>query len=172
MSLIAYQITGVAIVCTSVCLGADQRKHQSSPPLALLRWIHRWPVDSPYKGPVARKMFPFDEVIVDNMCVCEHTPLFGLSWTLREPMRTWVIQGYPINLMKWSYCRYVSSRAGWWSCKSHWSNSAYTSLTKWGQKQMSMNAQTIFFNWTLLKYNTHFTQICSHGQRIRRYWFR
>ena len=28
--------------------------------------IHRWPVISPHKGPVARKMFPFDDVIMFN----------------------------------------------------------------------------------------------------------
>ena len=27
-------------------------------------WIHRWPVKSPHKGPVTRKMFPFDDVIM------------------------------------------------------------------------------------------------------------
>ena len=53
------QITGVLIVCSSVCSGADQRKHQSSASLALVRGIHRRPVDSPHKWPVTRKMFPF-----------------------------------------------------------------------------------------------------------------
>ena len=33
------------------------QKHQSSAPLAFVRGIHRWPVDSPYKGPVTRKSF-------------------------------------------------------------------------------------------------------------------
>ena len=42
--------------------GADQRKHQSSASLVFVRWIHRWPVNSPHKGPVTRKMFPFDDV--------------------------------------------------------------------------------------------------------------
>ena len=28
--------------------------------------IHRWPVNSPHKGPVARKMFPFDDVIMTS----------------------------------------------------------------------------------------------------------
>ena len=28
------------------------------------RWIHRWPVNSPHKGLVTRKMFPFDDVIM------------------------------------------------------------------------------------------------------------
>ena len=44
--------------------GADQRKHQSSASLALGRGIHRWPVNSPHKWPVTRKMLPFDDVIM------------------------------------------------------------------------------------------------------------
>ena len=56
MSAMASQITGVLIVCSTVCLGADQRKHQSSASLAFVRGIHRWPVDFPHKGPVTRKM--------------------------------------------------------------------------------------------------------------------
>ena len=60
----ASQITGVSIVCLAFCSGADQRKHQSSASLAFVRGIHRWPVDSPHKGPVTRKLFPFDDVIM------------------------------------------------------------------------------------------------------------
>ena len=40
----------------------DQRKHQSSASLTFVRGIHRWPVNSPHKWPVTRKMFPFDDV--------------------------------------------------------------------------------------------------------------
>ena len=29
-----------------------------------MRGIHRWPVNSPHKGPVTRKMFPLDDVIM------------------------------------------------------------------------------------------------------------
>ena len=36
--------------------------------LAFVRGIHRWPVNSPHKGPVTRKMFPFDDVIMGNVC--------------------------------------------------------------------------------------------------------
>ena len=57
-------ITGVSIVWSTVCPGAEQRKHQSSASLAFVRAIHRWPVDSPHKGPVTQKMFPFDDVIM------------------------------------------------------------------------------------------------------------
>ena len=28
---------------STICSGADERKYQSSTPLAFLRWIHRWP---------------------------------------------------------------------------------------------------------------------------------
>ena len=45
------------------------RKHQSSALLAFVRGIHRWPLNSPHKGPVTRKMFPFDAVIMFSRCV-------------------------------------------------------------------------------------------------------
>ena len=64
MSAVASQIIIVSIVYSTVCSGADQRKHQSPAPLAFVRGIHRWPVNSPHKGPVTHKMFPFDDVIV------------------------------------------------------------------------------------------------------------
>ena len=64
MSTLASQITSLTIVCSNVYSGADQRKHQSSAPLAFVRGIHRWPVNSSHKGQVTRKMFPFDDVIL------------------------------------------------------------------------------------------------------------
>ena len=63
MSSMTSQITGVSIVNSAVCSGAYQRKHQSSAWLVFVRGIHRWPMNSPHKGPVTRKMFPFDDVI-------------------------------------------------------------------------------------------------------------
>ena len=64
MGAMASQITSLTIVHSSVYSGADQRKHQSSVPLAYVRWIHGSLVNSPYKRPVMRKMFPFDDVII------------------------------------------------------------------------------------------------------------
>ena len=58
------QITSLTTVCSIVHSGADQRKHQSSSSLALGRGIHRWPVNSPHKWPVTRKMIRFDDVII------------------------------------------------------------------------------------------------------------
>ena len=40
------------------------RETPSSASLAFVRGIHRWPVNSPHKGPVTRKMFPLDDVIM------------------------------------------------------------------------------------------------------------
>ena len=55
------QITSLPIVYSNVYLGTNQRKHQSSASLAFVRGIHRWPMNSEHKRPVARKMFPFHE---------------------------------------------------------------------------------------------------------------
>ena len=40
------------------------RKHQSSVPLAFVRGIHQWLVNSPHKGTVTWRMLPFDDVIM------------------------------------------------------------------------------------------------------------
>ena len=44
-----------------------------------MRGIHRWPVKSPYKGPVTRKIFPFDDVII----WCRTCP-GPLRWVYRD----------------------------------------------------------------------------------------
>ena len=62
MSAMASQLTSLTIVYLTVYSGADQRKHQSSATLAFVWGIHRWPVNSPHKWPVTRKMSQFDGV--------------------------------------------------------------------------------------------------------------
>ena len=68
-----------AIVCSTVDSGPDQRKHQSYASLAFVRGIHRGPVNSPHKSPVTRKMFPFDDVIMDS---CDSIVIVKLAWWL------------------------------------------------------------------------------------------
>ena len=68
MSAMVSQITNLTSVYSTVYSGEDQRKHQSSTLLVFVRGIHRWPVNSLNKGPVARKMFPFDDVIMWFAC--------------------------------------------------------------------------------------------------------
>ena len=64
MTVMASKITSLTVVYSTVYSGTDQRKHQSSASLAFVRGIHRWSVNSPHKGPVMRKMVPFDDVII------------------------------------------------------------------------------------------------------------
>ena len=66
MSAMASQITSLTIVYSTVYSGGDQRKHQCSASLAFVWGIHRGPVNSPHKWPVMRKMFPFDDVIMNK----------------------------------------------------------------------------------------------------------
>ena len=68
MGAMASQITSLKIVYSTIYSGADQRKYQSSMSLAFVRGIQRRPVNSPHKGPVTRKMFPFDDIIM-SMCL-------------------------------------------------------------------------------------------------------
>ena len=73
MGTMASPSTSITIVYSSVYSGADQIKHQSSVSLAFVRGIHRWQVNSPHKGPVTRKMLPFDGVMecqfsYDSLC--------------------------------------------------------------------------------------------------------
>ena len=54
---------------------------------ALLQLIHRWPVNSPHKRPVTRKMIPFDDVIMCSSLYCEllmvtTCSLFFVLWSV------------------------------------------------------------------------------------------
>ena len=82
MTTIASQITSLTIVYSIVYSCAEQRKHQGSASLAFVRGIHRWPVNSPHKGPVTRKMFPFDDVITSNTGGLESRQCFYYRWIL------------------------------------------------------------------------------------------
>ena len=111
-------MTSLTIVYSSVYSGADQRKQQSSVLLAFVRGIHRCPVSSPHKGPVTRKMFPFDDVIL-----CMHKTwipaclvtdggvwLFArymfLNYQLTGPLETW------LSFWKW-HLQSISIKMSW-----------------------------------------------------------
>ena len=64
MGAMASQITSLAITYLTAYSDGNQRKHRSSGSLAFVLGIHRGPVNSPHKGPVTRKMFPFEDVII------------------------------------------------------------------------------------------------------------
>ena len=80
MGAMVSQITSLTLVHSIVYSGAEQRKHQNPASLAFVRGINRWPVNSPHKGPVTRKIFPFEDVIMNifeitdsettRLCMC------------------------------------------------------------------------------------------------------
>ena len=146
MSAIASRITSFTTVYLIVYSRADQRKHQSSASLAFVRGIHRRPVNSPHKGPVTRKMVPFDDVIMNGnkirTTMCRLTtrtrgPGQGLS-TITRPLFKLIFKNclthLPLDkmasisqLILWDAFAWVTSFVFW--LKFHWSLFLIVQLT-------------------------------------------
>ena len=134
MTTTASQITSLAVVYSIVYSDADQRKHQSSASLAFVRGIHRRSVNSPHKGPVTRKMFPFDDVIMPSLrsTVWKRQNMETLSVILslfcegnRSVNPTW------IPLIKWAVMRglMISFMS---ACTSCWTKNCGFAPVIWG----------------------------------------
>ena len=115
MGAMASQMTSLPIVYSTVYSGADQRKHQRSASLAFVRGIHRGPVNSPHKWPVTRKMFPFDDIIME----CRErshvkTSLWFLTQTLYSLRCTGPLckQGLPVDWQRSGYT-VVTQQLNW-----------------------------------------------------------
>ena len=111
MSNMASQITNLTVVYSTAYSGADERKHQSSASLGSVRGIHRWPVNSPHKGPVTRKMFPFDDVImtcknVPDLTVPTERRLWGNFIETQENHKIYVECIQPMKVSKPELCMY------------------------------------------------------------------
>ena len=102
MGLMASQITSLTIVYSTVYSGADQSKHQSSASLAIVWGIHRGPVNSPHTGPVTRKMFPFDDVIMTDTKIFQEKihPCPNVNRRLAKPLLT-LAHGWLIVAHTW-----------------------------------------------------------------------
>ena len=123
MIAMASQITNLSIVYSTVYLGTDERKHQSSASLAFVRGIHRWPVNSPHKGPVTRKMFPFAGVIMCvkmfNIVACDMSKcIFDMifNWKLEDNADT-LAQRHTLG--KIAIEMVIPDYTGNWSSKYH-----------------------------------------------------
>ena len=106
MSALAFQITSFAIVYSTIYSVADQRKHQSSASLAVVRGIRRWTVNSPHKWPVTQKMFPFDDVIMTKFWLLLYSSaLIFLGRTHCPPLKGGevILQMYFSKLDLWIY---------------------------------------------------------------------
>ena len=114
MGAMAYLITSLTIICSAVYSGADQRKHQSSASLAFVRGIHRWPVNSPHKGPVTRKIVPFDDVIMarSRYILVDYS---STQWALHIPNNLVRLLWFRIGLIVPSTCRAIRIALSLWN---------------------------------------------------------
>ena len=90
MNAMMSQITGVTIVYSTVCPGAEQRKHQSSASLAFVRGNHRWQIGLSKRTSNAGKMFPHDDNRLIGYCsTCAPThQLWKKKLEVRAPLRS------------------------------------------------------------------------------------
>ena len=124
------QITSLTIVYSIIYSGANQRKYQSSALLAFVRGIHWSPVNSPHKGPVTQKMFPFDDIIMSHawwrhqmetfsalLAICAgNSPVPGEFPTQRPVTRSFDVY-FDLRPNKW-----LSKESwGWWFEALSWS---------------------------------------------------
>ena len=98
LSAMASHITQPHDFYSTVYSSANQRKHQSSASLAFVRGIHRWPVNSPHKGPVTRNMFPFDDVIMVGVVMVDSNLNNEIPAMVKLPGQYGVI-----SAILWSY---------------------------------------------------------------------
>ena len=91
VSTMTPQITSLTVVYSIVYSDADQRKHQSPVSLAFVRGIHRSPMNSPHKGPVTRKMFPFDDVIMSQLNFSNAGPRHIRSLDIQAPLTAFLL---------------------------------------------------------------------------------
>ena len=114
MGEMASQITSLTIVYATVYSGTDQRKHQSSASLDFVRGIHRWPVNSPHKGPVTRKMFPFDDVIMRINAVSVRLAMI-LQWGKLQPhFRSSIVEA---TRRRNRFTQHVEAETKWPPCR-------------------------------------------------------
>ena len=92
MSAMMSQITGVAIVCSTICSGANQRKYQRSASLAFVRGF-RWPVVCLTKGQWRGKCFH----LMTSSCASNKQPMV-------RPQR----RIYRVGCVLWAQGMYVS----------------------------------------------------------------
>ena len=103
MRAMASQITSLTVWLLKCLFNRRSKKTPKLRVTGLCEGIHRWPVNSPHKGPVMRKMFPFDDVIV-----------VSVSGTIKDEC---------INTQSAAtYCEISSAIVNYvtWSTKDHW----------------------------------------------------
>ena len=104
-----------------------KKKYQSSASQAFVWGVHRWPVNSPHKWPVTRKMFPFDDVIMslsNVLCNEEMKTQFNDAYMhgraevdfelWRKSIQLWFIR-HPQNILLSVVLGYVQAKIMWFT---------------------------------------------------------
>ena len=100
MSVKAFQICGNSAFCSTACSDRQQRTRQYYRPS--VRGDHRWPVDSPHKGPVMQKQLPCLGVIT-----------MDYTWPQMWGSQKLVLHQYCFLSRKWAW-----SPTRWWALLS------------------------------------------------------
>ena len=156
--IMASQITGVMIVYSTICSGADQRKHQSSASLAFVREIDQSLVNSLHKGTVMWKMIPFD-VLMPELCLPQLAADGGMAFRSRAGQNG---RHFLDDIIK---CIFLNENV-WISIKIS------LEVCSWGSKQQFPNigsdnglasARRQAIIWTTDAYMHHLASMSQHG---------
>ena len=92
----------------TACSGAGQIKHQSSASLAFVRGIPQLRENYPHKGPVTRKKFPSDDVIMwlNKYQMCHYFPFSWYYMLLYEYLWTTIFCLCMPIISSWNYLRH------------------------------------------------------------------
>ena len=105
MSMMASQITGISIVCSTVCSGADQRKHHNSTSRAFVRGIH-WALEvSTHKGPVTKNV---------SIWLHHHDELTSVNFISKVPWLHIDVCSFSLQIQATMKLFKVSSTKLWW----------------------------------------------------------
>ena len=107
MTAMASQITSLTIVYSNFFHGQIKESIKAPASLAFVRGIHRWPMNSPHKGPVTRKIFQFDDVI---MCFSNHMgDVSRVSWWRHQVSQS-ILASAPKMMKLWFHIYTLSFR--------------------------------------------------------------
>ena len=152
MGAMASQITSFTIVYSTVYSDANQRKHQSSSSLVFVRGNHRGPLNSPHKWPVTRKMFPFDDVIMNSVDTsCAPQRLHSAEQTKSKQRSGYIydmMSRPPLNYLLWGWLMVVRWQRCWFEkhVRSLW---RHCNDTEPGHERLGTGGTDVISNYNI-----------------------
>ena len=165
MGAIASRITSITIVYSTVYCDADQRKHQFKAPRhwTFVWGIHRGPVNSPHKWPVTRKMFPFDDVIMElpsffitYQCILGNTlqTLTIFTTHLQQQRCRGLIYNMVVERCSWKRSwKTIFEYECYWYPGDHFCNWEYATIVFFFSSSSSLLAYT-YIRWKTIQIGT------------------